>query len=126
MIDQAVALEYIRSGIQTSTGRPCHLAAPGTNRTPPFAVLYPLPIPTKAAAPLERDPGPWRIELQVTSVGRSSIDAAWMGSKVAEVLEAMAPPSGRAAMDVRGTVGPLSGPAEGLSTIVQRWAVTIS
>lgn len=133
MIDQGVALEHIRSSLQTATGRPVFLATVPERPEMPYAVIYSLPFAIRAEAFLARDPGPWRVEIQATSVGRTTQDASWLLSKVDDALSAMAPPPGAADTVSNCTVSgfssvgiwPMVGTESmGIITMNQRWRVS--
>lgn len=124
MIDQATAMEHIRSTLAAATGRPFYVAAVGTDTDLPYGILYPLPVMLRPVRPLDTE-DIWRIELQLTSVGRNLVDAGWLDSKANDAMDTIAPPAGHAGIGVEGTVGPVNGTSTGVSTIVRRWAVAI-
>ena len=126
MIDQAVAVEHIRAHLAEVSGKDVFVARPSNDRpATPYALIFVLPIARRPYRPLVREPGPWQVELQITSVGRNLVDATWMGTKVDEGLRTCEAPEGYADIGVEGTVGPIIGPSEGVVTIVQRWMVTV-
>ena len=128
MIEQSVALEHIRSYLAAVTGRPIHLGQIpiGTDETSlPYAILYPLAVALQPARPLDTDPGPWRIELQCTAVGRVARDAAALIARIDTALQDIGPPAGYSDIMVDATVGPLTAPSETVFSIVQRWAVSV-
>ena len=124
MIEQAVAVEHIRSQLEALTGRPVYLVRIPDRIEMPYAILYLLPMPVKGDAPLVGDPGPWRCEIQATAVGRNAVDASWMIGKVDHHLSTMDPPAGHH-MSVIGTVSPVIGESVGVCTMVARWQVQV-
>lgn len=125
MIAQSVALEHLRAALAAASGRPVYAARVGTDIDLPYGILYVLPVALRPQHPLSNDPGPWRIELQHTSVGRNLVDATWLDSVVDNAMAVMAPPAGYADVGVEGTVGPVNGSSTGVSTVVRRWSVSI-
>ena len=123
MIDQAIAVERIRAHLQTVAGKPVYLAAVPPDADEPYAILYVLPFALRHTTPLTRDPGAWTAEIQVTSVGKATVQAAWMSHRVDEAMQSIEPPAGVSDVSVRCTVSPLVGSSEQVATIVQRWVV---
>lgn len=128
MIDQATALEHIRSWLEDDIDHPVYLVEiPADARdSMPYAILYPLPTSTRPAAPLANDPGPWRLEIQATAVGRNMVDASWMISRCDHAMRMLPPATGRVGVSVHCTVSAVLGESQGVTTMVQRWAVALS
>lgn len=128
MIGQAEALEHIRSWLEAESGRLVYLSRiPADAReSMPFAVIYPLPTSTRPGSPLANDPGPWRLEIQATAVGRNMVDASWMISRCDHAMLALPPATGRTGASVHCTVSAVVGESQGVSTLIQRWGVSLS
>lgn len=124
MIDHAESLEYLRQTLEYGTGRPMFLAAIPDFPSMPYAILYPIPIASHPSAPLSLDPGPWTLELQATTVGRSWADTSWLISRIDHELRVMEPPPGASDMQVICTVTTMIGETSEVISMIQRWRVS--